>query len=118
MKFIEPCTLLLPGEGWNTCTDRQFTACKIYGNLSTGIIGVFETKLDIKIGRPIIDGHTYDSPVRFLNDFCIPRKLDIRDYTDITELEPGVECLLYCYLVILYERMIDLTIDEMCDHDD
>ena len=118
MKIIEPCILLLPGEGWNTCTDRYFTTFKIYFNLSTGIIDVLETKQDNKTGDTIRNCQNYASPVKFIFDFCKPRKLDIRDYTDITELGPGVECLLYCYLFMLYERMIDLTIDDKCDHDD
>ena len=118
MKFIGPYTLLLPGNGWNASTDSYCTEFDIYFNMRTGIIDVFETKRDIKIGPPIIDWHTYESPVSFLYYFCKPRKLDIRDYTDITELNPGVERLLYCYLFMLYERMIDLTIDDKCDHDD
>ena len=118
MKFIGPYTLLLPGEGWNTCTDRYFTTFEIYFNLRTGIIDVLETKKDNKIGHTIRNCQNYASPVKFIFDFCKPRKLDIRDYTDITELEHGVECLLYCYLFMLYERMIDLTIDDKCDHDD
>lgn len=117
MKFIGPYTLLLPGEGWNTSTDSYCTEFEIYYNMRTGIVDVIETNRDIKLGRTTIDCNTYDSPVRFVYDFCKPRKLDIRDYTDITELEPGVECLLYCYLFILYERMIDQTIDNM-DNDD
>ena len=117
MKIIGPCTLLLPGEGWNTCTDRYFTTFKIYFNLSTGIIDVLETKQDNKTGDTIRNCQNYASPVKFIFDFCKPRKLDIRDYTDITELEPGVECLLYCYLFMLYERMIDQIIDNKGDHD-
>ena len=116
--ILGPYTLKLPGEGWNTSTDRYYTEFDIYYNMRTGIIDVFKTKRDIKTGRTIIDCYTYDSPVRFVYDFCKPRKLDIRDYTDITELGTGVACLLYCYLFMLYERMIDLTIDDMCDHDD
>lgn len=118
MKIIGPYMLKLTGEGWNTSTDRYNTEFDIYFNMRTGIIDVFETKRDIKIGRTIIDCHTYDSPVRFVYDFCKPRKLDIRDYTDITELEPGVMCLLYCYLSMIYERMIDQIIDNKGDHDD
>ena len=117
MKFIGPYTLLLPGEGWNTCTDRYFTTFEIYFNLRTGIIDVLETKKDNKMGHTIRNSQNYASPVEFIFEFCKPRKLDIRDYTDITELEPGVECLLYCYLFILYERMINLTINDECDHD-
>lgn len=117
MKFIGPYTLLLPGEGWNTCTDRYFTKFEIYFNLRTGIIDVMETKQDNKMGHTIRNCQNYASPVKFISDFCKPRKLDIRDYTDITELDSGVECLLYCYLFILYERMIDQTIDNM-DNDD
>ena len=49
MKFIGPYTLLLPGEGWNTCTDRYFTTFEIYFNLRTGIIDVLETKKDNKM---------------------------------------------------------------------
>ena len=118
MKFIGPYTLLLPGEGWNTCTDRYFTTFKIYFNLRTGIIDVLETKQDNKMGHTIRNCQNYASPVEFIFDFCKPRKLDIRNYTYITELEPGVECLLYCYLSILYERMIDQIIDNKRGHND
>lgn len=117
MKFIGPYTLLLPGEGWNTCTDRYFTTFEIYFNLRTGIIDVLETKQDNKFGHTISHRLTYKSPVRFVYDFCKSYGMDIRDYTDITELEPGVECLLYCYLSMIYNRMINLTKDDKCDHD-
>ena len=118
MKCIGPHTLLLPGEGWNTCTDRYFTTFEIYFNLRTGIIDVLETKKDNKTGDTIRNYQNYASPVKFIFDFCKPRKLDIRDYTDITELEPGVECLLYCYLSMIYKHMIDQIIDNKGDHDD
>lgn len=118
MKIIGTDILKLPGEGWNTYTDRYFTKFEIYFNLRTGIIDVLETKQDNKMGHTIRNCQNYASPVEFIFDFCKPRKLDVRDYTDITELEPGVECLLYCYLFILYERIIDQTIDDKCDHDD
>ena len=118
MKIIGTDILKLPGEGWNTSTDRYYTEFNIYYNMRTGIIDVIKTKQDNKLGRTTIDCNTYDSPVRFVYDFCKPRKLDIRDYTDITELEPGVECLLYCYLSMIYNRMIDQIIDNKSDHDD
>ena len=117
MKILGKYTLLLPGNGWNTNTNRFYIKYDIYFNMRTGIIDIIETKQDNKFGHTIRHVLTYESPVRFVYDFCKPRKLDIRDYTDITELEPGVECLLYCYLFILYERMINLTINDECDHD-
>ena len=118
MKFIGPYTLLLPGEGWNTCTNRYFTTFEIYFNMRTGIIDIIETKQDNKFGHTISHGLTYESPVRFVYDFCKLYGMDIRDYTDITELEPGVECLLYCYLSMIYKHMIDQIIDNKGDHDD
>lgn len=118
MKFIGPYTLLLPGEGWNTYTDRYFTKFEIYFNLRTGIIDVIKTNQNNKFGHTIRHRLIYESPVRFVYDFCKRYGKDIRDYTDITELDPGVECLLYCYLSMIYERMIDQTIDDKCDHDD
>ena len=117
MKILGKYTLLLPGDGWNTYTDRYFTKFEIYFNLRTGIIDIIETKQDNKFGHTISNLLTYESPVRFVYDFCKLYGMDIRYYTDITELEPGVECLLYCYLFMLYERMIDQTIDNM-DNDD
>lgn len=117
MKIVVKDTLLLPGDGWNTNTNQIYTKYDIYFNMRTGIIHVIETKQDNKFGHTIRNCHTYESPAKFIYKFCEPRNMDIRDYTDITELEPGVECLLYCYLFILYERMIDLTIDNKGDHD-
>ena len=48
MKFIGPYTLLLPGEGWNTCTDRYFTTFEIYFNLRTGIMDSWRPSKIIK----------------------------------------------------------------------
>ena len=83
--------------------------------------GITELLVSKHSNKPKVDASIsliYASPVSFVYDFCKRYGKDIRDYTDITELEPGVECLLYSYLVMLYERMIDLTIDDKCDHND
>ena len=117
MKILGSYILKLPGEGWNTSTDRYCTKFGIYYNMRTGIIDVIKTEQDNKFGHTIRHRLIYESPDRFVYDFCKRYGKDIRDYTDITELEPGVECLLCCYLFILYERMIDQTIDNM-DNDD
>lgn len=118
MMILGSDMLKLPGEGWNTSTDRYYTKFDIYYNMRTGIIDVIKTKQDNKFGHTIRHRLIYESPVRFVYDFCKRYGKDIRDYTDITELEPGVECLLYCYLSMIYERMIDQIIDNREDHDD
>lgn len=118
MNILGSYILKLPGEGWNTSTDRYYTKFDIYYNMRTDIINVIRTKQDNKFGHTIRHRLIYESPVRFVYDFCKRYGKDIRDYTDITELDPGVECLLYCYLSMIYERMIDSIIDNKSDHDD
>lgn len=118
MIIIEKYTLLLPGNGWDTTSDKFSTTYDIHFNMRDGLTQVIINKYDKISCAHIETCYTYDSPVRFVYDFCKLCRMDIRDYTDITELEPGVECLLYCYLITLYERMIDLAIDDKCEHND
>lgn len=48
MKIIGPCTLKLPGAGWDILTNRYYITFSICFNMRTGIIDVFETKQDNK----------------------------------------------------------------------
>lgn len=117
MKILGKYTLLLPGEGWNTNTDGNYITYNIHFDMRNGITEILISK---RSNTPRVNASIsliYESPVRFVYDFCQRYGKDIRDYTDITELEPGVERLLYCYLSMIYKRMIDQIIDNKGDHD-
>ena len=105
MTIIDANTLRLNGNGWDIKTKDCYIHYSILYNLKTGIIYLYETIQNNKYGHTKYNYTTYVSPAEFVGQHCLLCKRDIRAYTDISELDAGVESLLYCYLVSLQERL-------------
>ena len=105
MTIIGANTLKLNGNGWDIKTKDYYIYYSIFYNLKTGIIDLYETIQNNKYGDTKYNYTKYASPAEFVAQHCLLCKCDIRAYTDIAELDAGVERLLYCYLVSLQERL-------------
>ena len=111
MTIIGANTLRLNGNGWDIKTKSCFIHYSILYNLNTGIIDLCETIQDNMYGHTKCNYTAYASPAEFVGQYCLLCRYDIRDYTDISELNAGVESLLYCYLVCLQESLRKLNGD-------
>lgn len=105
MTVICANILQLNGTGWDFESDEFFTQFSIFYNLKTGFVELREDKQCKTNGQKGGISIFYATPAEFVFDYCLRYKRDIRDYADISELDAGVESLLYCYLVHLQESL-------------